>query len=102
SRMGSDSGARAHSARPFYGHRGNGGRCSLVARHHRGRHCIAVPRCVPMKRKTIALLACIVQPAAALAHTGEPIRPHDFWEAWAFDPGILIPLFLSLWLYIRG
>jgi putative membrane protein len=51
-----------------------------------------------MKRCSIGLLAC----AAAFAHTGEPIRPHDLWEAWAFDPGILIPLFLSLWLYIRG
>jgi putative membrane protein len=51
-------------------------------------------------RALVALLLFV--PAVCLAHAGEPVRPHDLWEAWAFDPGILIPLLLSLWLYLRG
>ena len=55
-----------------------------------------------MKCRGMGLVACVVLARVALGHTGEPIRPHDLWETWAFDPGILIPMFVSLWLYIRG
>jgi putative membrane protein len=38
----------------------------------------------------------------AFAHTGEAIEPHDLWTAWEWDPGVVIPLALSAWLYWRG
>lgn len=41
-------------------------------------------------------------PAAALAHTGEPLRPDDLWSAWEFDPGVAIPLGIAALLYVRG
>jgi putative membrane protein len=36
------------------------------------------------------------------AHSGEPLAPHDLWTAWIFEPGILIGLAVSAWLYFRG
>jgi putative membrane protein len=41
-------------------------------------------------------------PAAALAHEGEPLEPHDLWTAWTFEPGIVIPLAIAAALYMRG
>ena len=38
----------------------------------------------------------------ACAHEGEPLKPHDLWKAWSFDPGIVIPLVLTALLYLRG
>lgn len=40
--------------------------------------------------------------AAAYAHTGEALEPHDLWTAWSFDPGIVIPLILSAGLFAVG
>ena len=48
------------------------------------------------------VLLGIMTAACALAHEGEPLEPHDLWSAWAFDPGIVIPLLLSAVLYWRG
>src|SRR3954447_22345689 len=45
------------------------------------------------------LLVCC---ATALAHTGEPLEPHDLLTAWRFEPGTVIPLALSAFLYARG
>ena len=39
---------------------------------------------------------------AARAHTGDALEPHDLWTAWAFDPGVILPLLLSAVLYARG
>lgn len=47
-------------------------------------------------------LGMMLIPAPLLAHAGQPPAPHDAWTAWSFDPGIVIPLFLSAWLYSRG
>jgi putative membrane protein len=41
-------------------------------------------------------------PAFALAHAGEALQPHDLWEAWSFDPGVVLPLLLTAILYARG
>src|SRR5581483_3260610 len=46
--------------------------------------------------------ALLLIPAAAAAHTGEPLQPHDLWTAWEVDPGTTIPLVLSALLYARG
>jgi putative membrane protein len=36
------------------------------------------------------------------AHEGEPPSPHDLWAAWSLEPGVLVGLVLSAWLYWRG
>jgi hypothetical protein len=36
------------------------------------------------------------------AHLGAPLRPHDLWTAWTFEPVTIAALLLSLWLYTRG
>lgn len=35
-------------------------------------------------------------------HDGQPLTPHDLWSAWSFEPGVVISLALSGWLYLRG
>ena len=47
-------------------------------------------------------LLLILLPAAAFAHTGEALQPHDLWTAWSFDPGVVIPMVLAAILYARG
>ena len=48
---------------------------------------------------TLALLA----PTAALAHaTTLPVPPQTLWQAWSFEPWVVIPLFAVHWLYGRG
>jgi putative membrane protein len=37
-----------------------------------------------------------------LAHTGEPLAPHDLWAAWNGDVLLLLGLALVLWLYVTG
>jgi putative membrane protein len=53
-----------------------------------------------MKRRLAA--TALLLPCAALAHSGEPLRPHDLWTAWRFDLGVVIPLAISALLYARG
>ncbi|MFL5403449.1 MAG: cytochrome c oxidase assembly protein [Gemmatimonadales bacterium] len=40
--------------------------------------------------------------AAALAHDGQPLTPHDLWGAWSFEPGIAIPLLIAGLAYLKG
>ncbi|MEW5926289.1 MAG: cytochrome c oxidase assembly protein [Gemmatimonadota bacterium] len=48
-----------------------------------------------------ALAALLPLPAAA--HAGRPPAPHDLAGAWwPPEPGIVVPLLLSAWLYARG
>jgi cytochrome c oxidase assembly factor CtaG len=51
--------------------------------------------------KRLTLLAMMTASLAG-AHDGETLKPHDLWRAWSYDPGILIPLFLTALLYFRG
>jgi cytochrome c oxidase assembly factor CtaG len=50
----------------------------------------------------LAIAAGVLLPAVALAHTGEPLQPDDLWRAWELDPGVVIPLAVAAWLYVRG
>ncbi|HEX4667305.1 MAG TPA: cytochrome c oxidase assembly protein, partial [Chthoniobacterales bacterium] len=55
-----------------------------------------------VKRLSLAPFLFIATTASVLAHETEP---HDFAELrndWAFEPGVVIPLALFAWLYIRG
>jgi cytochrome c oxidase assembly factor CtaG len=49
----------------------------------------------------LALAAALV-PARLLAHTGRPPAPHDAWTSWGLAPTVVIPLFLTAWIYTRG
>lgn len=54
-----------------------------------------MPRLAP-----VATFAFAAGPAAA--HADHAIAPDHVWTAWTFDPLVLIPLLLAVWLYIRG
>lgn len=36
------------------------------------------------------------------AHVGQALQPHDLWTAWSLEPGVLLALGLTGWLYARG
>jgi putative membrane protein len=44
----------------------------------------------------------VLGPRPLLAHGGIPPAPHDLWLSWGLEPGVLIPLFVTAWLYSRG
>jgi putative membrane protein len=50
------------------------------------------------------MLACAAAlvPAPLLAHTGRPPAPHDLWASWGLEPTVVVPLYLTAWLYTRG
>ncbi len=47
-------------------------------------------------------LCMAAAPLLVLAHEGGPLQPDDLWTAWKLEPGVVIPLALSAWLYARG
>src|SRR5437016_915367 len=62
-------------------------------------------------RRTIAagcfLLALCASAAPLLAHAADendevPHHFHDLWTTWGWEPGSIIALALSAWLYARG
>jgi cytochrome c oxidase assembly factor CtaG len=36
------------------------------------------------------------------AHEGAPVRPHDAWSAWTWEPWVVVLLTVSAALYVRG
>ena len=36
------------------------------------------------------------------AYPGGPLAPHDLWTVWTVEPGVAIPLLLSLLIYVWG
>ena len=46
--------------------------------------------------------AMFLAPLLAWAHAGEPLQPDDLWSIWSFDPGVVLPMALSAFLYLRG
>ncbi|HKH04189.1 MAG TPA: cytochrome c oxidase assembly protein [Acidimicrobiales bacterium] len=39
---------------------------------------------------------------STLAHTGQPVAPHDLWGSWDADPVLVAGLVLTVWAYRRG
>ena len=54
-----------------------------------------------MKRWLLIALFAFSQ-VSGFGHSGELLEPHDLWRAWAFDPGIVLPLASTAILYARG
>ena len=50
----------------------------------------------------IAVLIVLTLPAAASAHKASPATFDELGSWWVFEPGVVIPLALSLLLYLRG
>jgi putative membrane protein len=44
----------------------------------------------------------LAAPLVLWAHEGEALQPHDLWTTWSWDPGVVIPLALTAFLYARG
>jgi putative membrane protein len=47
-------------------------------------------------------VAASVLTGIALAHPRAVFLPHDLWSAWSFEPGVVLSLALTGWLYLRG
>jgi putative membrane protein len=43
-----------------------------------------------------------VRGGIGFAHDGQPLAPHDLWNAWSFEPLVVATLLLTAWLYLRG
>ena len=50
----------------------------------------------------VALLLLFSSIQTASAHDGQPPAPHDLWNAWNWDPVIILSLVLSAWLYVAS
>jgi putative membrane protein len=52
--------------------------------------------------RLIAVLMVLTLPATVFAHEAGPASFDELGSWWAFEPGVVIPLALSLLLYLRG
>src|SRR5207302_55595 len=83
------------------GNRGHGAECDVLPGHRCPGHPATHSRILRMScSRVLFLLGITVR--LALAHTGEPLEPHDWWTSWEFDPGIVLPLVIAALLYWRG
>ena len=48
------------------------------------------------------LIAAVLTALPAWAHSEGPLKPHDLWSAWTFDPAVLVPVMLTAVLYAIG
>ena len=53
-------------------------------------------------RIAAAFLFWIVAVSRAIAHGPALVRPDTLWRSWSFDPLVVAPMLLALWLYGRG
>jgi putative membrane protein len=53
-------------------------------------------------RLTLLFALLLLCTSPALAHNGKPHTWHDLARTWSFEPGVVIALALSGWLYWRG
>src|SRR3546814_9080409 len=50
----------------------------------------------------VAAMTAAFWTGTAAAHADHGIPPEEAWSAWVFDPIIIVPLMLALWLYALG
>ncbi|HEX2208261.1 MAG TPA: cytochrome c oxidase assembly protein [Longimicrobium sp.] len=50
----------------------------------------------------LALVLAALAPRSALAHEGRRMEPHDLWTAWSLEPGMVLALLVTGWMYARG
>jgi cytochrome c oxidase assembly factor CtaG len=55
-----------------------------------------------LSKGIIAAATVFMTASRALAHEETPQNLHELAGAWEFEPGIVIPLLLSAWLYVQG
>jgi putative membrane protein len=48
------------------------------------------------------VLMLLLSTSPANAHGPVPIQPAALWQAWSFDPLVLVPLFVAHWAYGHG
>jgi putative membrane protein len=53
-------------------------------------------------RLAALVLVSTLAASPAAAHGPIPIQPEVLWQAWSFDPLVLVPLLLAHWAYGRG
>jgi putative membrane protein len=53
-------------------------------------------------RLSALFLALLLSAGPANAHGPVPIQPAALWQAWSFDPLVLVPLLVAHWAYGRG
>jgi putative membrane protein len=54
-----------------------------------------------MSVSVLSALSAFSAPSAH-PHEGQPLAPHDLWQAWSFEPAVLIGLVMTGWLYLAG
>jgi putative membrane protein len=64
--------------------------------------CFRAAAMSKVKRWALVIFVLLSTSIPAFAHSDEPLQPHDLWTSWEWDPGIIIPLLLTGWLYVRG
>jgi putative membrane protein len=53
--------------------------------------------------RVLGVIVSIFAAMPAAAHApGLPVGPDEIWHHWSFDPWVVLPLILMLWLYGRG
>jgi putative membrane protein len=52
--------------------------------------------------RLLYLFLCLASSSAAWAHGVKPDSAADLWQDWSLEPGVVIPLLLSAWLYAIG
>ncbi len=55
-----------------------------------------------MTRVSAAIVLSLLGADVASAHETTAVPPNALWPPWNFDPLVVVPLLLALWLYARG
>ena len=55
-----------------------------------------------LSRAALTAVLSAALPAAAAAHSGGLLQPHDLWSTWSFEPLVVMGLLLSGFLYSIG
>src|SRR5689334_12477741 len=54
------------------------------------------------RKRWLVLIPILMVSARAFGHEETPESVEELETAWAFEPGIVIPLVITAWLYLQG